>query len=247
MQKVNRENIIISITVSIMLVVFSNSLWGREEAPLLESLDSELLKEEEGFHKFYKNTGNHKGQRKAKGTSSHSHRSKLKNSIKPTQELKNLQNKISKLQSELDILTDRVKKKQQEILYDVKLDNLVMLEAKIQNSEIANIQSIEVKIDSDTVFSSQTVEELWMPNDVLSIFYGSLEPGDHQVDVSLRIVMLNPNEIPINQSIYRFLNKSFNVSVGLGKFRKKWVFQITPPAKVEDSIKTELIESNLNT
>ena len=116
----------------------------------------------------------------------------------------------------------------------------------LAKSDIANIQQIEMKIDGTSIYKSENFSGLWMPKDSLPVYYGSLNPGKHRIDVMARIVLLNPSDIPLNESLYRMINQSFTISVPIGSFKRKWVFTIYPPKNLNEPVKAQMFEGNFS-
>ena len=128
----------------------------------------------------------------------------------------------------------------------MNIDNLVAFEVALAKSDIANIQQIEMKIDGTSIYKSENFSGLWMPKDSLPVYYGSLNPGKHRIDVMARIVLLNPSDIPLNESLYRMINQSFTISVPIGSFKRKWVFTIYPPKNLNEPVKAQMFEGNFS-
>ena len=128
----------------------------------------------------------------------------------------------------------------------MNLNNLIALEVALAKSDIAKIQHIEIKIDGTPIYKSENFSGLWMPKDSLPVYYGSLSPGNHRIDIVSRIVLLNPSDIPLNESLYRMINQSFSVSIPIGAFRRRWVFTIYPPKNLNEPVKAKMFEGNLN-
>ncbi|NRA44757.1 MAG: hypothetical protein HRU09_07360 [Oligoflexales bacterium] len=213
-----------------------------------DHLDTKLLEKEKGSNALFLNK-NSKNQKKSKGKLSRTAKngnSQIFGSLKPMKDLKKLDEEINKLNSNLKILTAKIKKKQQEIAHEMNIDNLVAFEVALAKSDIANIQQIEMKIDGTSIYKSENFSGLWMPKDSLPVYYGSLNPGKHRIDVMARIVLLNPSDIPLNESLYRMINQSFTISVPIGSFKRKWVFTIYPPKNLNEPVKAQMFEGNFS-
>ncbi|MFK7825395.1 MAG: hypothetical protein AB8G05_14670 [Oligoflexales bacterium] len=245
MQKISKFNSKYFISLSLSISILTTKALA--DSSISDQLDSKLLEKERGSQALYtdKTTGKSKKSNNNNSTFSKKWRTRISGGLSPMNDLNQLDKEISKLNSNLKILTAKVKQKQQEIMHEMNINNLIVLEVTLAKSEIANIQHIEIKIDG-TPIHSDNFSSLWIPKDSLQVYYGSLSPGNHRIDIVSRIVLLNPSDIPLNDSLYRMINQSFQVSIPVGSFKKKWVFTIYPPKNINEPVKAKMFEGNLN-
>lgn len=246
MRKISKLQSIKFCCIAMTIAFFAKPIFA--DSSLSDDLDSKLMEKEKNPATLFLNQAPNKAKKSHKKSPKRnlSGSSQIIGNLKPINDINELDQRINKINSNLKILTAKIKQKQQEIMNEMNVDNLIAFNVTLAKSDIANIQQIEIKVDGMSIFKSDKFSGLWMPKDSLPVYYGSLNPGKHRIDVMARIVMLNPSDVPLNESLYRMINKSFSISIPIGSFRRKWVFTIFPPNNLNEPVKAEMFEGDLN-
>ena len=215
-----------------------NGVLAIDDMKLLDNLDHSFNKKNENFMAadFFEDSHYHE--------SLNIESSSIKGNLEPMKELKKLEIKVKKLESELDRVGDKVKQNQQEILNELMLDNLIEIELLTRGFQNGKLDMVSIKLDNLILFESDSYLDLLMPDDKITLFYGSIVPGEHQIDVSAKIAVSQPDKLPLNDPIYKMLNKNINIKV-LQKEKKKWVIMIQQQKNDLNSIQAEIIESKI--
>jgi len=163
----------------------------------------------------------------------------------PTQDtLKGLKQAVTALEGQVDQLASNVQKTKQAIVDDATIDNYLTLEARLSDSDAASLKTLNVKLDGYAIYELADTAGLWMPTKSIPLYAGPLQPGKHRIDLQARLVMRAKDRLPLNGDVYRFVNKTFDLTVPGGASVDHYVITITPPAKLssipEASLKAAL-------
>lgn len=141
---------------------------------------------------------------------------------------------ITELESQVDQLASNVQKTKQSILDEASIDNFVSIEAQLNETDAAAIKSINIKLDGYPVYELHDASGLWLPSKAVPLYAGPLQPGAHRLDLEARIVVRHQKGMPMNADVYRFINKSFELSVPGGTNKSRYVITIKPPTKIDE-------------
>lgn len=153
---------------------------------------------------------------------------------------------IAGLGKDVDQLKANVQKTRQGILQDSKTNNFVEMEARLQADELASLKSLEIKLDGYSVYDIDDTAGLWMPTRRMPVYSGPLQPGSHRVDVTARLVMRQDAKLALDGDAYRIINKSFDIKVPDGKYKKRWVINIKPPTGKNSKADAEISQPETN-
>lgn len=157
---------------------------------------------------------------------------KVTSSTSEQDKLKALSKTITELENQVDKLASNVQKTKQNLLDDAAIDNFVAIEAELADTNLASIKTMTIKLDGYDVYVLNEASGLWMPSKKVPLYAGPLQPGSHRIDVEVRLVMRHKTGMPLNADIYRFVDKSFDVSVPAGTVNNRYVISIKPPTKL---------------
>lgn len=226
-------------TILMVSILSSNTIFGGAKNNFPDKLDHSWSESETSL-------GDEKTNPKKNKTTSKSAQSLISTQIAPLKELKLLEERLNRVESQIDQLSGEVKKSLDHVVGSFESDGFIKLEMKLRKSTVANLQSVSISINGHKIYKTSDFNGIWIPSDQITVFLGALDPGKHRIDVIGRIVMLNPQEIPDSQSIYRMINRSFTVEIPDTSYRRKLTIAITPPSTSDESVKADLIEGELN-
>lgn len=166
--------------------------------------------------------------------------------IAPLKELKLLEEKLNRIEHKVDQLSGEVKRNLDQVVSSFNANGLIMIDMILRKSSVANLQSVSISIDGHRIYETSDFNGIWLPSDQLTVYLGPLDPGKHRIDLSGRVIMLNPQEIPDSQSIHRMINRSFTIDIPDKNFKRKWTISIMPPASSDENVKADFIEGEFN-
>jgi hypothetical protein len=146
-------------------------------------------------------------------------------------ELAKLAALISQLETRTDTLASNVQRTKQKVIDDATVDNYVAVEAGLTETDAAAIKTLNVRIDGFDVYGLHDATGLWLPSKSVGIYAGPLKPGNHRLDVELRLVLRHAKGLPLNSDVFRYVNKSFNFVIPNGRLQSRFMLQIVPPSK----------------
>ena len=155
-------------------------------------------------------------------------------------DFQSLSSLVNDLENQVDALASSVQKTKQQIINKATVDNFVTIEAGLANSDHAAIKNINVRLDGYNVYQINDASGLWMPSKHIPLYAGPLQPGTHRIDVEARVVMKHKKSLPLNNDVYRLVNKTFEVIVPDGTANKTWRIEFEPPKSVEQGMKATL-------
>lgn len=158
-------------------------------------------------------------------------------------DLKSLTAKVTDLENQVDKLADDIQKTKQSIVDDATIDNYFTLEANVTDTDAAAVKNLTVKLDGFPVYEINDAAGLWLPAKSVPLYAGPLQPGTHRLDLEARLVMRAKSGLPVNSEVYRFINKTFDLTVGSGTNNSRWVIAIKPPEKLEGVPQANLSQS----
>lgn len=158
--------------------------------------------------------------------------------------LNNLSELIAKLEQNVDQLTADIQKTKQRVLDESKVDNFITLEAHLNESDNAALKNMTVKVDGYQVYSIHDAAGLWLPSKKVPLYAGPLQPGNHRIDIEARLSLKKSKGLPFNDDIYRFVNKTFEISVPVGSTHSTYVIDIKPPSTLEQGATATMTNAN---
>lgn len=171
-------------------------------------------------------------------------REKIGGTTKTQESLKSLTSAVAELESQVDQFASNVQKTKQSILDDAHIDNFITFEAALADTDAAAIAAIVVKLDGYGVYELKEAAGIWMPSHLVPLYAGPLKPGNHRVDVEARIMIKPKKSLPMNGDSYRFVNKTFDVTVPGGTRTTRYVISITPPEKQDGQADATMKEAS---
>jgi hypothetical protein len=145
-----------------------------------------------------------------------------------------LSNAVKDLENQVDQLAANVQKTKQSILDEASIDNFVDIQAELSETDTASIKTLNIKLDGYPVYELHEASGLWLPSKGVPLYAGPLQPGAHRLDLEARIVVRHKDGMPMNADVYRFVNKTFEMSIPGGTKKSRYTITIKPPVKVED-------------
>lgn len=158
-------------------------------------------------------------------------------------QLKAIAKLVTALESDVDQLASGVQRTKQGILDEAAIDAYVSLEANLADTDAAALKTLSVKLDGYPVYELSDASGLWMPSKSVPLYAGPLQPGVHRIDLEARLVMRHKQGLPLNSDVYRFINRTFDLSVRSGVTNNHYVIGITPPEKLDGSVDATLKEA----
>ena len=147
--------------------------------------------------------------------------------------MKDLGQAIAALDAEVDQYASGIQKTKQAILDEAHIDNFITVDAKLTDTDVAAITTLTVRVDGFAVYELKESSGLWLPSNMVPLYAGPLKPGNHRIDLEARIVMKPKKALPMNGDVYRFVNKSFDLSIPGGAKTAKYTISIFPPEKLD--------------
>jgi len=168
---------------------------------------------------------------------------KIEATPKQAERLKDVGKLVAELEGQVEQLASSVQKTKQSVVDDAAIDNFVTLAAQLGDTDTATIKNLTVKLDGFDLYALSDSSGLWLPSKNLPIYAGPLQPGNHRVDLEVRLVMRQEQNLPLNGDIYRFINKSFDITVTGARSNARYIIAIKAPDKLGDSADATLKEA----
>ena len=168
---------------------------------------------------------------------------KIEATPKQAERLKEVGKLVAELEAQVDQLASSVQKTKQSVVDDAAIDNFVTMAAQLGDTDSATIKNLTVKLDGFDLYALSDSSGLWLPSKNLPIYAGPLQPGNHRVDLEVRLVMRQEQNLPLNGDIYRFINKSFDITVTGARSNARYIIAIKAPDKLGDSADATLKEA----
>lgn len=170
-----------------------------------------------------------------------------KKSIEPrnskSQQFDDVAQLVRDLEQQVEQLASNVQKTKQTIIDDAAINNFISLEAVLPDTDKASIKSIEIRLDGFKLYKIDDAAGLWIPSKSIPLYSGPLQPGNHRLDVEARISIRDNKSLPVNSTVYRFLNKSFPWSIPDGHSNSRYRLTIIPSDKLDGNVDANLQES----
>jgi hypothetical protein len=170
-------------------------------------------------------------------------RSKVEGKTSEQTELRAIATMIDELESQVDQLASSVQKTKQSILDEAGIDNFIALEARLTEADAAALTALTIRLDGFDVYAVQDASGLWLPAKMIPLYAGPLQPGRHRIDLEARLAMKHDAAMPLNGDVYRFVNKSFDITVPGGTVNTRYVISILPPAKLDGTADATIKEA----
>lgn len=152
---------------------------------------------------------------------------------------------INILEGKIDTLSSEVQKTKNKVLENARMDNFIELNAQLEDTNLAAINSLKVSIDGYEIYDVEETSGFWLPVRDIPLYTGPITPGNHKVSIESRIVLRHRDSLPLNNKIYQQLSKDFEISIPSGSFKKKWTVGITPPSKEGDKATIDVSQKKL--
>lgn len=135
---------------------------------------------------------------------------------------------VTELESQIDQFAQSVQKSKQTIIDEAKVDNSIDIEARLSDPDGAAISMLAVKLDGFSIYQSQDSAGLWLPSAAIPLYSGPFPPGNHRLDVEIRLAKKAKTPLLINDDVYHFINKAFDITVPVTKEKKRYIILISP-------------------
>jgi ribosome-associated translation inhibitor RaiA len=156
--------------------------------------------------------------------------------------LKAIEVLVADLERQVDALAAKVQKTKQSLIDDATLNNSIAVDAQIDGVDKATIKSMRIRLDGYELYSISDTSGLWLPSKVVPIYSGPLQPGSHRLDLEVRLMLRTNPDLPLNTDLYRFVSKSFTMTVAGGSTQSRYVIAIKAPESIDDSADASLKE-----
>ena len=156
--------------------------------------------------------------------------------------IKSVESLVAELENDVDQLASNVQKTRQGVLDEAAVDNFVTIEAQLADTDAAAIKTLTVKLDGYPVYELSEASGLWMPTKSVPLYAGPLQPGNHRLDLEARLVVRQGGTLPLNSDLFRFVTKSFDLTVTSGTKSSRYAVAFSPPSKLGDGGGAELKE-----
>ncbi|MBM4250514.1 MAG: hypothetical protein FJ146_00910 [Deltaproteobacteria bacterium] len=167
---------------------------------------------------------------------------KIEASAPEKDRLKAIEVLVSDLERQVDALAARVQKTKQSVIDDATLNNSVAVDAQMDGVDKASIKSMRIRLDGYELYSISDTAGLWLPSKVVPIYSGPLQPGSHRLDLEVRLMLRTNPDLPLNSDVYRYVNKSFTMTVAGGATQSRYVIDIKAPESLDASADASLKE-----
>jgi hypothetical protein len=135
---------------------------------------------------------------------------------------------VTQLEAQVDQFAQSVQKSTQSIVEEARIDNYIDIEARLSDPDRASITTMVVKLDGFNIYQSQDSSGLWLPSAAIPLYSGPFPPGNHRLDVELRLAKKSSGPLPIHEDVYHFVSKAFDIVVPIAKEKKRYIIQIKP-------------------
>ncbi len=221
---------------AVLILLYSTQL-GFAETDVIDQLEAKLFQNQAGEEKYeladpLNPTPGLKDLPPIEGGET-----KIKADVKLSNSLQNLNKALQEIENKLGSVSFAVEKIKQSILQRAENDNFVNISFALQSSKDMGLQSIEARLDDFLIYDNVNQARLWLPAGLISLFYGPLTPGTHQLDISVRLVKRVDNPIPAEQEMFKAVNKRIELQIPTGEFSKNW--QITVNSEASDLVVEE--------
>ena len=135
---------------------------------------------------------------------------------------------VTQLEGQVDQFAQSVQKSTQSIIEEARIDNYIDIEARLNDPDRASITTLVVKLDGFSIYQSQDSSGLWLPSAAIPLYSGPFPPGNHRLDVELRLAKKSLGPLPIHEDVYHFVSKAFDIVVPIAKEKKRYIIQIKP-------------------
>jgi len=169
--------------------------------------------------------------------------SRIEANPKEIERLKDVGKLVGDLESQVDQLASNVQKTKQSVVDDAAIDNFVTLAAQLGDTDAAAIKNLTIKLDGFELYALSDSSGLWLPSKNLPIYAGPLQPGTHRIDLEVRLVMRQVQDLPLNGDIYRFISKTFDITVAGARGNARYMIAIKAPEKLGDTADATLKEA----
>lgn len=208
---------------------------------ILDRLERRLLDQEAEGLTFSEKNAQNDGQNEKEKSSSYKFPKKTIETVPPNiQKIDEVSRLVRELEQQVDQLASNVQKTKQTIIDDAAINNFVSIEATLPDPDKASIKSLEVRIDGFKLYTMSDSAGLWLPSKSIPLYAGPMQPGNHRLDVEARISMRESKPLPVNNPIYRFINKSFQWSIAEGVSNTRYRLTIQPPDKLDGAVDAQM-------
>jgi hypothetical protein len=153
---------------------------------------------------------------------------RIKSSTKEVKGIQGIGQLVTELEEQIDQFSQSVQKSKQSIIDDAKVENAIEIEARLSDPDSAAISMLSVKLDGFAIYQSQDSAGLWLPSAAIPLYAGPFPPGNHRLDIEIRLAKKSKTPLLINDDIYYFINKAFDISVPISKEKKRYIILISP-------------------
>ena len=173
--------------------------------------------------------------------------SKTLGELPETKQMREIASGISELEVQIDQLTADVQRTRQKILEEARIDNIVLIETKINGADTASLKMLRAKLDGYVIYGVSEEGGLWIPARATPLFSGPLQPGSHRLDVEARIAIRESAKMPLNTDVSRYISQSFELRIPDGKQTTKYTVVIDPSTDGTGRATAKLEEATLRT
>jgi hypothetical protein len=153
---------------------------------------------------------------------------RINSSTKEAKGIQGIGQLVTELEEQIDQFSQSVQKSKQSMIDEAKIENAIEIEARLTDPDSAAISMLSVKLDGFAIYQSQDSAGLWLPSAAIPLYAGPFPPGNHRLDVEIRLAKKSKAPLLIIDDVYHFVNKAFDISVPVSKERKRYIILISP-------------------
>jgi len=131
--------------------------------------------------------------------------------------LDEIDRKIQQQDAGLEKLETSTRLMRENLLDQSTTDNQVTIEVKLTDPKNTALQSLVVRVDGSLVFNQTASSAMWIPEDIVPIYKGPMQPGAHTIKVDATLVRIEKNGLPLLGWAPQSISKQFSFEIKTGK------------------------------
>lgn len=181
-------------------------------------------------------------QRKKNKTTRYKYKPKNVQPVLPDRgQLRQISRAIAQLEREVEGLATDVRTVRQEILRDASINNMIRIDATVDDTDRATFRTLRVRVDGHLVYQLNEANGLWLPSNRIPLYEGPLTPGHHKIDFEARLMRRRQKSLPLSTDINHIVNQSFSIRIPAGEVRRAWDIAFETPDSNNYQAKARLI------
>lgn len=205
-----------------------DSVLDRLEKRLLDEEAEDLTHKDKSLPSSLKPSDYHAPKSSLKTPTQNFKKERINSSTKEVKGIQGIGQLVTELEEQIDQFSQSVQKSKQSIIDEAKVENAIEIEARLSDPDSAAISMLSVKLDGFAIYQSQDSAGLWLPSAAIPLYAGPFPPGNHRLDVEIRLAKKSKRPLLINDDVYYFVNEAFDISVPVSKEKKRYIILISP-------------------